>query len=249
MKNVSKIMVNRSMKVVLAFLMVGLFTSLNGQTDKKFIRQGNREYNKSVFSDSEISYRKAVDKNNQSADAIFNIGDALYKQEKFEEAGKQFEENIVKNEDKSKKSAGYFNLGNSFLKAKKVEESIDAYKNSLKLKPDNTEAKYNLAYAQDLLKQQQEQQQKDKDKENKENKDKKDNKKDDQKQNQGDDKKDQQKNQNDKDQQQQQKDQQGMSKEDAQRLLNALANDEKKVQEKVKLAKAEKAKVRTVKNW
>ncbi len=247
MKKYYKILVNGSLRVALAFLLVCIFPSLNGQTDKKFIRQGNREYNKNGFSDSEISYRKAVDKNTQSADAIFNIGDALYKQEKFEEAGKQFEENIVKNEDKSKKSAGYYNLGNSLLKANKVEESINAYKNSLKLKPDNTEAKYNLAYAQDLLKKQQEQQQQqDKDKENKDNKD---DKKDDQNKDQDDDKKDQQKDQNDKDQQQQQKDQQGMSKEDAQRLLNALANDEKKVQEKVKLAKAEKAKVRTVKNW
>lgn len=246
MKNTYKIPEIGSMKIAVTFLLICLFQSLNGQTDKKYIRQGNREYNKNGFSDSEISYRKAADKNSQSADAVFNIGDALYKQEKFEEAGKQFEENIVKNEDKSKKSAGYYNLGNSLLKANKVEESINAYKNSLKLKPDNTEAKYNLAYAQDLLKKQQEQQQKDKDKENKDNKD---NKKDDQKKDQGDDKKDQQKNQNDKDQQQQKKDQQGMSKEDAQRLLNALANDEKKVQEKVKLAKAEKAKVRTVKNW
>jgi Ca-activated chloride channel homolog len=246
MKNTYKISENGSIKIAAAFLLICLFPTLNGQTDKKYIRQGNREYNKNGFSDSEISYRKAADKNSQSADAVFNIGDALYKQEKFEEAGKQFEENIVKNEDKSKKSAGYYNLGNSLLKANKVEESINAYKNSLKLKPDNTEAKYNLAYAQDLLKKQQEQQQKDKDKENKDNKD---DKKDDQKKDQGDDKKDQQKNQNDKDQQQQKKDQQGMSKEDAQRLLNALANDEKKVQEKVKLAKAEKAKVRTVKNW
>jgi len=247
MKKYYKILVSGSLRVALAFLLVCIFPSLNGQTDKKFIRHGNRGYNTNGFSDSVIHYRKAVDKNTQSADAIFNIGDALYKQEKFEEAGKQFEENIVKNEDKSKKSAGYYNLGNSLLKANKVEESINAYKNSLKLKPDNTEAKYNLAYAQDLLKKQQEQQQQqDKDKENKDNKD---DKKDDQNKDQDDDKKDQQKDQNDKDQQQQQKDQQGMSKEDAQRLLNALANDEKKVQEKVKLAKAEKAKVRTVKNW
>jgi len=225
--------------------------TVNAQSDKKYIRKGNREYEKKDYSGSEISYRKAINSNKQSPDAVFNVGDALYKQNKFDDAGKQFTENINLNEDKNKKSAGLYNLGNSLLKANKVQESIEAYKGSLKLRPDNKETKFNLAYAQDLLKQQQEQQkqqQKDKDKKD-QNKDKK---KEDQKKDQKDQnkEKDQQKDQNNKqDQQQQQKPQQAISKEDAQRILNALANDEKNVQEKVKLAKAAKEKVRTVKNW
>jgi Ca-activated chloride channel family protein len=236
--------------VIICMLML-FSVSLNAQSDKKFIRQGNREFEKNRFPDSEISYRKAIDKKKESPDAVFNIGDALYKQNKFEDAGKQFIQNINMNDDKSKKSAGLYNLGNSMLKANKLEESIEAYKGSLKLSPDNNEAKYNLAYAQDLLKQQQEQkQQQDKDKQdqNKDNK-KEDQKKDQKDQNEKDkdQKKDQNQNQDKQNQQQQQ--QQGISKDDAQRLLNALANDEKNVQEKVKLAKAAKAKIRTVKNW
>jgi tetratricopeptide (TPR) repeat protein len=226
---------------------------LNGQTDKKYLRKGNREYEKNKYSESEISYRKAIDKNKQSPDAIFNVGDALYKQNKYEEAGKQFVENASINDDKVKKSAGLYNLGNSLLKANKIEESIAAYKSSLKLRPGNAEAKYNLSYAQDMLRKQQEQQKKqqqDQDKKD-QNKDKnKDDQKKDQK-DQNDKNKDQQKDQDknqDKDQQQQPQKQE-ISKEDAQRLLNSLANDEKNVQEKVKLAKATKAKVRTVKNW
>ena len=199
------------------------------------------------YSESEISYRKAVDKNKQSSDAVFNVGDALYKQNKFEEAGKQFTENVNDNYDRTKKSAGLYNLGNSLLKANKLQESIDAYKGSLKLHPNNPEAKYNLSYAQDLLKLQQQQQQKQQQDKQNQNKDQK---KDDQKKDQKDKNKDQQKNQNDKqDQKQQSKPQQEISKEDAERLLNSLANDEKNVEEKVKLAKAAKSKVRTVKNW
>jgi Ca-activated chloride channel family protein len=247
MRKIGKISGIELLRVAFILMLLWCTFALNAQTDKKFIRQGNREYNKNNYSDSEISYRKASDKNTQSADAIFNIGDALYKQNKFEEAGKQFTENISKNDDKAKKSAGYYNLGNSLLKANKVEESIEAYKNSLKLNPASSETKYNLAYAQDLLKQQQ-QQKKDQEKQDKENQDKKDDKKNDQQKDQDKDKQDQKNDQNNKDQQQQQQ-QQGMSKDDAQRLLNALANDEKKVQEKVKLAKAAKSKVRTVKNW
>jgi len=225
---------------------------LNAQPYKKYIRQGNKEYGKSNFAESEISYRKASDNSKKSPEAVFNIGDALYKQNKFEDAGKQYIENINLNEDRDKKSAGYYNLGNSLLQSKKIEESIEAYKNSLKLNPGSKEAKYNLAYAQDLLQQEKEkQQQQQQNKDDKKDQDKEDNKKDQQKQ---DDKnQDQQKDQNKKDeqdkQQQEQQQQQGISKDDAQRLLNSLANDEKNVQEKVKLAKAAKAKVKTVKNW
>jgi Ca-activated chloride channel family protein len=229
--------------VFLTALMLFIFSGFtSAQADKKFIREGNREYDKEKFSESEISYRRAIDKNKESSDAVFNTGDALYKQKKFEEAGKQFIENHNMNEDKKKKSSSLYNLGNSLLMANKVQESIDAYKGSLKLNPKNTDAKYNLAYAQDLLKQQEQQKQQ---QQQQQNQDKKNQNKDQQ------DKKDQNKQDQNKDQQQQQQQpqQQEISKEDAERVLNALANDEKNVQEKVKLAKALKAKVRTVKNW
>jgi Ca-activated chloride channel family protein len=237
----------RSVNVLLICIFMFFSVILNAQSDKKFIRQGNREYDKNSFADAEVSYRKAIDKNKQSPNAVFNIGDALYKQNKYEDAGKQFIENINLNEDKNKKSEGLYNLGNSLLKANKVQESIEAYKGSLKLKPDNKEAKYNLAYAQDLLKQQQEQQKQ----QQQQQKDKQDQNKDSKKEEQNKDQKDQNKDQqnNQDKQQQQQQQQQGISKDDAQRLLNAMANEEKKVQEKVKLAKAVKSKVRTVKNW
>lgn len=240
-------------KGLMLCVLLSVSVTMSAQTDKKYIRKGNREYEKSKFSESEISYRKAIDNNKQSPDAVFNVGDALYKQNKFEEAGKQFTENVNQNDDKIKKSAGFYNLGNSLLKANKLPESIDAYKNSLKLRPDNKEAKYNLSYAQDLLKRQQDQQKKqqDKDKQDqKKDKNKQDQKKDQKDQKDQDDKNnDQKKDQNNKQDQKQQPQQQEISKDDAQRLLNSLANDEKNVQEKVKLAKANKSKVRTVKNW
>lgn len=243
--------------VLLVSMFLLLSVSMYGQTDKKNIRKGNREYRNNKFPDAEILYRKAIDNNKQSPDAVFNIGDALYKQNKFEEAGKQFIENTNQSESKEKKSAGLYNLGNSMLKANKLKESIEAYKNSLKLNPGSKETKYNLAYAQDLLKQQEEQQKKqqDKDKDDKNKDQKKDDKNQDKDKDKSDKNKDQQKNEDNKDQQndqnknQENQQQQSISKEDAQRLLNALANDEKNVQEKVKLAKAAKAKVKTVKNW
>ena len=233
---------HRNVSLILILFIVGIMSlpeSVSAQADKKFIRQGNREFEKNKYSESEISYRKAIDKNKQSADAVFNAGDALYKQEKFEDAGKQFVENINMNENRKKKSAGLYNLGNSLLKANKLKESIDAYKGSLRLDPKNPEAKYNLAYAQDLLRQQQQQQKQNQ----QQQQDNKDQNKDQNKEKEQDQNKDQNQ------QQQQQQENQAISKEDAERILNALENDEKNVQEKVKLAKAEGERLRSAKNW
>lgn len=232
------------------FFMLWFTGSLSAQADRKFIRQGNREYEKEKYSESEISYRRAIDKNKASADAVFNSGDALYRQKKFEDAGKQFIESHTINEEKDKRSASMYNLGNSLLMAEKLKESIDAYKNSLKLNPGNMEAKYNLAYAQDMLRKQEEQQQqqqqnKDNQDQNKDQDKKEDKNKDQQQQQQDQQNQDENKQQDQKQQQQEQ----AMSKEDAERLLNAIANDEKNVQEKVKLAKAAKERVKTLKNW
>ncbi len=237
--------------LLLALLCFG--GSLFAQGERKFIRQGNREFQKEKYSESEISYRRAADKNKSSADAVFNTGDALYKQEKYEDAGKQFTESHRMNEDREKKATSMYNLGNSFLKSGKLKESIDAYKNSLRLDPGNMEAKYNLAFAQDRLKEQEQQQQQQQNQQNQDqNKDQKNQDQDqnkDQDQDQNQDKKDDQKDNENQDQQQQNEQQQSMSREDAERLLNAIANDEKEVQEKVKEAKAAKQRVKTLKNW
>jgi Ca-activated chloride channel family protein len=240
-----RIIQNRLTARIIFFLLLTLSIQVSAQADRKYIRQGNKEFGKGKFAESEISYRRAIDKNKSASDAVFNSGDALYKQKKYEDAGKQFVENHSMNEDKSKKSASLYNLGNSLLMSNKIKESIDAYEGSLKLNPENMEAKYNLAYAQDLLKLQQQQQQQQKNQNNK------DQNKNDQNKDQKDKQANKNQNQNQQKQQdqQQQQQQQTISKEDAERILNALSNDEKDVQEKVKLAKASKARVRTIKNW
>lgn len=229
---------------VLLLALLWFSGSLFAQGERKFIRQGNREFQKEKFSESEISYRRALDKNKGSADAVFNTGDALYKQEKYEDAAKQFTESHRMNEDREKKAGSMYNLGNSFLKSGKLKESIEAYKNSLRLDPGNMEAKYNLAFAQDRLKEQ-EQQQQQQQQQNQKNQDQEQ----DQDQNKDQEKEDDQKENENQDQQQPDEQQQSMSREDAERLLNAIANDEKEVQEKVKEAKAAKQRVKTLKNW
>ena len=98
------------------------------QVDKKQIREGNKYYNNKKFCESEVAYQKALKKDPKSYKAIFNLGDALYKQDKFDEATKQFTEMTSKVNDKENTSKVYHNLGNSYLLQNKLDESINAYK-------------------------------------------------------------------------------------------------------------------------
>jgi tetratricopeptide (TPR) repeat protein len=226
-----------------------------GQKHKKYTRQGNRSYEDNNFGDSEMLYRRAVDADPAFNKAIFNLGDALYKQEKYEEALDNFKEISGRDTDRDLLADSYYNMGNTLLKSGKIEESIEAYKNALRNDPSNMEAKYNLAYAQDLLDQQKNQQQQQQDQQQKDQQ-QQDNQQsqgenEDQQQQQGDQEQDQDQQQQDQQQQQQQQQQgeQQMSREDAERLLQALAENEKEVQEKVKKEKAARARIRTLKNW
>ncbi len=232
--------------IVFILLILSGYTESYSQTEKKYIREGNNHFEKSKFDQSEISYRKALEEQSDSYKALFNLGDALYKQDKFEDAAGEFNTLSQTGIDKISRARSFHNLGNSLLKANRVEESIQAYKNALRNYPDDLETKYNLAYAQDLLKQQQQQQQKQKeqDQENSEQ----------DKQEQQDKKKEQteqQQNEQQQQQDQQQKQQQEpqISKEDAKRLLEALAENEKELQEKLKKAEARKNRVVVRKNW
>ena len=150
--------INKVIMTVLCLLL--LHATLLGQEEREYIRKGNRLYKKSEFAGSEGMYRRAQAQDKSTYDLGFNLGDALYKQGRFGEAAKEFNRAASGSTDDSLKQAqSFYNLGNSLLKDQKFEESIKAYINSLMLDPENPEAKYNLAYAQDQLKKQEEQKQ------------------------------------------------------------------------------------------
>jgi len=236
-------------------ILIFSFFFVSAQKERKFIREGNDSYNSNSFKNSEVSYRKAIDKNKESFDAAFNIGDALYKQKKYDEANKQFSSILNDELSNNSKSKLFHNIGNSFLQSKKYKESIEAYKNALRANPNDMDTKYNLAYAKNMLKQQQQKKKNNKN-QDKKNKDKqKDKKQDKNKKNQDkqkdkkkQDNKEQDKKNNDQKKQQQQA-KPKISKKDAEKLLKSLQADEKKVQDKLKKQKAKTVRVKSEKEW
>lgn len=230
------------MKQLIVLILVLLIWSVNltAQSDSPLIRDGNKQYKEGKFKEAEIDYRKAMQNAPKSHKGEYNLGNSLYRQNNWEEAGRSYLNSAekMKEKDVEQKAAALHNLGNSMLKAEKYAEGIEAYKQSLRLNPSDQDTRYNLSYAMRKLQQQQQQQQQKSD----QNKDDKQDNKDKQQENQPQD----QNNQQD-DKQQQQKQQ--ISKQDAERMLQALKNDEQKTIDKVKKQKVKPVQVQVEKDW
>lgn len=209
-----------------------------GQKENSLIRKGNGDYEQKDFKGAEKNYRKALEINGENQKAKFNLGAAVYQGGDYGEAARVYSGMAELKSDAAGKARIYHNLGNSLLKSKEYEKSIMAYKNALVNDPKNLDTKYNLEYARMMLRKQQQEQQNQQNKDQQDNKDKQENqKKNEDQQNQ------QKQNQN------QDPEQRKISKEDAQRMLEALKNDEKKTQQKVKKQQMKVQVVGVEKDW
>lgn len=183
------------MKHRIAILLLMLLSTLvraQGETapegDKQYYtREGNKMYAQKRYNKAAEYYNKGADTDPASLAAAFNLGDTYYRQGKYEEARQQFDLLTARNLSADTMSLIWHNLGNSLLQLKEYEKSIEAYKKALRYNPADDDSRYNLAYAQKMLKKQREQQQKQpddkqqdkqKDKENEDQKKKEQEKKD-----------------------------------------------------------------------
>lgn len=227
---------------ITGILLLATGASYAQKTERDYLRSGNKLYTDSLFIKAEVDYRKALDVDPQSTDAMFNLANSLLMQEKAKEAMEMFESAVKVEKDKGKLAEAYHNMGVILQASKQYAPAVEAYKQAMRNNPKDDETRYNLALAQKMLKdQEQEQENQDENQEQQqEQEQQQDQNKEQENKEQNQDKQDQnkeeQKEQEQKEQQQQQQQQQNpnqMSKESAQQLLNAVMQDEKEVQEKV----------------
>ena len=242
---------------------LSILTSLSSaQEAKKILHNGNNSYNSGKLIEAANYYKKSLKEKPDYYKANFNLGDGYYKIAElirtgkvappdkrmtadsaanliYDQAAEQFDvvAKSVSNADTIQKA--WHNYGNAKLMQKSYEDAILGYKKALKLNPKDEDTRYNLAYAQAKLAEQQKNQKKD------DKKDKDKDKKDQQKDKKEKDKEDI-KNPNDKEQQAPQP---AMSKEQAEKMLNALKNDEKKIQALRKKKGDPGQKVKVEKDW
>lgn len=222
------------------------------QDYRRSARKGNSLYKEKKYSDAEIAYRRSLAQDSTFYKAQYNLGNAMYKQNKYDIAKKYYAKAAEATDISDKeKSAALHNMGNCALQEglakrgtpdaiKSYQEAVEAYKNSLKVSDKNDNTKYNLAMAQQLLRQEQQQQQqnqnqqnKDKNQQNKQDKNKDQQNKD--QQNKQDQNQDQQNKDKQKQQQQGKDKQEQKKKADAERMLEALKNKEQKTLDKQKV--------------
>ena len=225
---------------LILLMAISLFSVLSplssmAQTDRQYVRQGNKLFRSGDFPNAEVSYRKALEKNDRNAQALYNLGNSLLAQNKDSAAVVEFEKATKVESNELRKSQAYHNMGVICQRHQMFGEAIEAYKQSLRLNPHDDETRYNLELCKRQQKQQQQNQQ---NKDNKDNKDK--------------DKQDQQKQELQQQQQQkqeQQKQEPKMSKDNAEQLLNAAMQQEKQTQERMKKAQQRPQKRKLQKNW
>ena len=225
-------------KKAVAILLLMMAMSASAQTDRQYIRQGNKLFRSGDYPNAEVAYRKAIEKNPKNPQAVYNLGNALMAQKKDSAAVVQFESASKLETNRLRKAKAYHNMGVVCQSHKMYGEAIEAYKNALRLNPNDDETRYNLV----LCKHQQQKQQQNQQNQNQQGNDdqKKDDKKDQQKQ-------DQQQDKQDKKQQEQPKPQ--MSKENAEQLLNAAIQNEKQTQDKLKKAQQQPQRRAIQNNW
>jgi len=252
-----------------------LWKSIKKATDLTW--EGNKNLDSNNFVDAEASYRKAISENAENSIAPYNLGNAYYDNETYSEAFGRFKQAAEKATEKTGKHRAYHNIGNVFMKNKEYDKAVEAYKDALRNDPTDEETRYNLALAKEMLEKQKEEEKNNPDKNDEDKEDKKeeqeqnqdnkdegdkgdqeeeqgdqgDEKKEDDQEGEGDKKEEKEKQPNEEDPsgEQQQPRPNQLSPQQVKNLLEAMQNEEKKVQEKIDAQHLKGAKVKNEKDW
>lgn len=223
------------------FIIITLLTfscAVSAQASRHQLREGNRAYNKQRYEDSEVAYRRALERDSTDFRGQYNLANALYRQEKYTEAASHYQQALGSQDiTKKQRAQALHNQGNSYLKAamqseqmQGLQQAVKSYQEALKLDPKNEDTRYNLAYARRLMQQQQQQQnqQQNQNQQDQNQQDKQQHQQQDQQQQDQQNQQQQQPQQQDRQQQQQQQQQpQDRKREDAERMLEAVKNNER----------------------
>src|SRR5690554_352528 len=225
------IIINYSM---LLLLLTAAASNTAAQEERPHVRRGVALLEQERFAEAEAEFRSALQLKPSSFEAAYNLGTALFRQEKYDEALQQLQATTpFANDDKQRLASLFHNLGNSYLFGQNIDQSIEAYKQALRHNPLDDETRYNLIAAMKLKDEQEEQEEEQQDQQEQDQQEQ--------------EQQEQQQEQQDQ-QQQQQQESEGISRENAERLLQALEEDEKELLEKMNQNR-EKQPVRIEKNW
>ena len=241
---------NLTFRTYIAIIVTIFGLSTSGAQDK-YLAKANTEFEAKKYQDAEANYRISGSKNPKKSIASYNLGNAIYRINQPQEAALAYTKSIAETKLRPEKHQSYHNLGNVAMKVKDYTNAVNAYKQALVNNPADDETRYNYALAKKLLKEnppkKDDKKKDDKKKDDKKNDDKKDKDKKDDKKEGDKDKKDS--DGKDPKPQQPKPEGGGISKQRLENLLDAVNNEEKKVQEKVFKNKQKTTPRKTEKDW
>jgi tetratricopeptide (TPR) repeat protein len=207
---------------------------LKAQSAHQLLQKADKAYDNNDFASAEDQYKQAEAKKNSQGKGAFNLGNTFFQQKKYDEAQIQYQEAAKDFWRKEDKAEALYNLGNVYLEKKDYDKSIETYKNSLRLNPNDVQAKKNLTLALQQKKQQEQKQQQNKDNKN-QNQENQNQEKNQQNQSEKQEKSQKQGQQNQQNSQQNQTQQQALPKEKQaqEQLLKVIGEADKKTLRKV----------------
>lgn len=140
------------MVMLIAALALAIPAQAQKWPERSRVRRGNRAYERLDYGRAEERYQQALELSDTCFEAKFNLGDALYKQQRYDEAEKIFAA-LAADSTRSDldRAHSFYNLGNSLFQQKKYQEALSAFKRSLRLNPADLETKYNYAYTKKYI--------------------------------------------------------------------------------------------------
>ena len=137
---------------IILFLFAASGVQAQQLPERSLVRKGNRQYNKGNYEQSAGRYEQALQAAPGQFEAIYNLGNALYKAERFDRAEQTMQRAAADSlRADTERAEAFYNLGNAQFKQQKYQEALESYKQSLRLNPSDMEAKYNYAYTKRLL--------------------------------------------------------------------------------------------------
>jgi len=223
-----------------------MLTAVNalGEDHIDLVKKGNEAFENGDYKKALEYYHRAETDLPESPELDYNVAGALHKDGGYEQAVDKYTK-ALNTTDINLEVSAHYNLGNTYFRMEDYQNAIKSYENALSINPNDMDAKYNLELARKMLKDQMQPQQQDQQEQQQQEQEQDQQEQDQQQQQQQDDQ--QQDQQQQEQQQQQQEQQKEISKEDAERILNALRDDEQDIQKKIK--RQRKAGNYTGKDW
>ena len=140
------------MLCILLVLLAATEATAQQMPERSLVRKGNRQYNKGEYGEAIKRYEEALKAAPESFEATYNLGNALYKAERFDKAEQTMRRAAADSlRTDEERAEAFYNLGNAQFKQQKYKEALESYKQSLRLNPADQQAKYNYAYTKRLI--------------------------------------------------------------------------------------------------